>query len=74
MLQQLQPVMQTNTMMNYPQMMVPYQQMPQQGNLVDQALQQLLQLLQSNSATQGQTQQGQQQQGHYQGGHNGGPI
>jgi hypothetical protein len=74
MLQQLQPVMQTNTMMNHPQMMVPYQQIPQQGNLVDQALQQLLQLLQSNAAAQGQPQQGQQQQGHYQGGHNGGPI
>jgi hypothetical protein len=71
MLQQLQPAMQANTMMNHPQMMVPYQQMPQQGNFFDQALQQLLQ---SNAATQGQPQQGQQQQGRYQGGHHGGPI
>jgi hypothetical protein len=68
---QLQPVMQANTMMNHPQMMNPYQQMPQQGNFVDQALQQLLQL---NAATRGQPQQGQHQKGHYQGGHHGGPI
>jgi hypothetical protein len=61
-------------MMNHPQMMVPYQQIPQQGNFVDQVLQQLLQLLQINAATQGQPQQGQHQQGHYQGGHHGGPI
>jgi hypothetical protein len=51
MLQQIQPVTQANTMLNDPQMMVPYQQMPQQGNFVDHALQQLLR---SNAATQGQ--------------------
>jgi hypothetical protein len=37
MLQQLQPIMQANTMMNHSQRMVPYQQMPQQGNFVDPA-------------------------------------
>jgi hypothetical protein len=74
MLQQLQPVMQANTMMNHTQMMVPYQQMPQQGNFVDQDLQQLLQQLQSNAETQGQPQQVQHQQVHYQCGHHGGPI
>jgi hypothetical protein len=74
MLQQLQPVMQANTMMNHTQIMVPYPQMPQQGNFVDQDLQQLLQQLQSNAATQGQPQQGQHQQVHYQCGHHGGPI
>jgi hypothetical protein len=74
MLQQLQPVMQANTMMNHPQMMVPYQKIPKQGNFVDQVLQQLLQILQGNAASQGQPQQGLHQQGNYQVDHHGGPI